>query len=262
MLLEGKNAVIYGGGGVIGAAVARSFAGEGARVFLTGPTPAKLDAVAEDIRAAGGDAQTARVDALDKAAVDEHAAAVGRIDISFNAFGKDMNDFGVPLVDLPVDDFFRPVTTWLRTQLLTATAAARQMAPRESGVILTLSSSVGRMPGAMSGGLLVASAAIEALSRQLAFELGPRGIRVVCLRPDGIRESARLGSVTREVWRRAVEAQGMSIEDYLDAPPENPVLPRTVTLREVVDVATFLASDRAGALTASVVDISCGQTPD
>lgn len=136
------------------------------------------------------------------------------------------------------------------------------MAPDRPGVILTLSSSVARMPEAMSGGLLVASNAIEALSRQLAFELGPRGIRVVCLRPDGIRESARLGSVTRTVWQRAVERQGMSIDDYLDSPSENPALPRTVTVREVVDAATFFASDRASALTANVVDVSCGHTPE
>ena len=88
MLLENKNAVIYGGGGSIGGAVARAFAREGARVFLAGRTPATLEAVAEEIRAAGGTADTAQVDALDERAVDEHADAVaaeaGGIDISFN----------------------------------------------------------------------------------------------------------------------------------------------------------------------------------
>jgi NAD(P)-dependent dehydrogenase (short-subunit alcohol dehydrogenase family) len=53
MLLENKNAVIYGGGGSVGGAVARAFAREGAQVFLAGRTPAKLEAVAEQIRAAG-----------------------------------------------------------------------------------------------------------------------------------------------------------------------------------------------------------------
>ena len=89
MLLESKNAVIYGGGGSIGGAVARAFAREGARVFLAGRTPAKLDAVADEIRSAGGAAETAVVDALDEHAVDEHADAVaaeaGGIDISFNS---------------------------------------------------------------------------------------------------------------------------------------------------------------------------------
>ena len=66
MLLENKNAVIYGGGGSIGGAVARAFAREGARVFLAGRTPATLEAVAEEIRSAGGAAETAQVDALDE----------------------------------------------------------------------------------------------------------------------------------------------------------------------------------------------------
>jgi 3-oxoacyl-[acyl-carrier protein] reductase len=88
MLLEAKNAVIYGGGGSIGGAVARAFAREGARVFLTGRTRDKLEAVAADIQSAGGMAQIARLDALDEAAVDAHADSVaadaGRIDISFS----------------------------------------------------------------------------------------------------------------------------------------------------------------------------------
>ena len=76
MLLKDKNAVIYGGGGSIGSAVASAFAREGARVFLAGRTPESLEEVAEQIRSAGGVAETAQVDALDETAVDEHADAV------------------------------------------------------------------------------------------------------------------------------------------------------------------------------------------
>src|SRR3712207_2973205 len=76
MLLEDKNAVIYGGGGSVGGAVARGFAREGARVFLAGRTLATLDEVAEQIRSAGGVAETAQVDALDEQAVDEHVGSV------------------------------------------------------------------------------------------------------------------------------------------------------------------------------------------
>src|ERR671914_1278717 len=76
MMLENKNAVIYGGGGSIGGAVARTFAREGAKVFLAGRTQAKLEEVAEEIRSAGGVAETAQVGALDEKAVDEHADAV------------------------------------------------------------------------------------------------------------------------------------------------------------------------------------------
>ena len=91
MLLENKTAVIYGAGGAIGGAVARSFAREGARLFLTGRNVAKADAVAKEIAAAGGVAKAAQVDALDEKAVEEHLNTVveraGGVDISFNAIG-------------------------------------------------------------------------------------------------------------------------------------------------------------------------------
>jgi 3-oxoacyl-[acyl-carrier protein] reductase len=76
MLLTNKTAVIYGAGGAIGGAVARAFAREGASVFLAGRTLASVDAVAKDIAAAGGQAETAQVDALDERAVEQHATAV------------------------------------------------------------------------------------------------------------------------------------------------------------------------------------------
>src|SRR5215472_12441548 len=91
MLLPGKVAVIYGAGGAIGGAVARAFAAEGARVFVTGRLQAPVEVVAKDIVSAGGAAEAAEVDALDEPAVDRHLLEVlhkaGRVDISFNAIG-------------------------------------------------------------------------------------------------------------------------------------------------------------------------------
>ena len=109
MLLENKTAIVYGGGAAIGGAAARTFAREGARVHLTGRTPATLDAVAEEIRAAGGTADTARVEALDQPAVRQHADAVaartGRIDIALNAIGN-RHVQGTPFAELSLDDEF------------------------------------------------------------------------------------------------------------------------------------------------------------
>src|ERR1700693_2526146 len=89
VLLESKNAIVYGAAGAIGGAVARAFARDGARVFLAGRTLATLEEVAADIRGHGGGGAGAQFDAMDKAAVDAHAdrvaAAAGRIDVSFNA---------------------------------------------------------------------------------------------------------------------------------------------------------------------------------
>ena len=89
ILLENKNAIVYGGEGAIGGAVSRAFACEGAHLFLAGRTLAKVEAVAEEISAAGRTAEAARVDALDEQTVDEQSNAVaeeaGSIDVSFNA---------------------------------------------------------------------------------------------------------------------------------------------------------------------------------
>lgn len=176
MLLEGKNAIIYGGAGAIGSAVARGFAAQGARVHLAGRTAAKLDAVADAIRASGGLAETAVVDALDESAVDAHAGAVaashGSLDVSFNLISHgDVQ--GTPLAEMSLADFERPVVTAVRTMFITARAAARRMIEQRSGVILVFGGYGDPPRGYNLGGLQVAFQAQEALRRSLAAELAP-----------------------------------------------------------------------------------------
>src|SRR5438128_2469086 len=195
MLLDGKNAVIYGAGGSIGGAVARAFAREGARVHLAGRTRETLEAVASEIRSSAGTAAaagTAVVDALDENAVDEHAdaiaAAAGSLDISVNLISHgDVQ--GTPLAEMSVADFERPVVTAVRTMFLTSRAAARHMITQGSGVILAFGGYGDPLPGHYLGGLQVAFGAIESLRRNLACELGPHGIRVVTLQTGGVPES-------------------------------------------------------------------------
>src|SRR4029453_14290590 len=117
MMLKDKAAVIYGAGGAIGGAVARAFACEGARLFLTGRVQAQVEGDPNHIPVAGGSAEAAEVDALDERAVDSHLRAVidkaGRVDISVNAIGiPDTNILGVPLVDLDLEQFALPIATY------------------------------------------------------------------------------------------------------------------------------------------------------
>src|ERR671911_316870 len=149
MLLEDKNAVIYGGGGKVGGAVAHAFSREGARVFLAGRTLESLEEVAEDIRSAGGVAETAQVDALDEQAVNSYVDVVaekaGSIDVSFNLISYgDVQ--GTPLAEMALEDFERPIMNAVRTQFLTSRAAARHMVRQGSGVILTFGGAGGRDP--------------------------------------------------------------------------------------------------------------------
>ncbi len=110
MLLKNKNTIIYGAGGGIGGGVARTFAREGARVFLAGRTREKLEAVAADIAAAGRSAEVDVLDALDEQAVEAHARGVasraGSVDVSFNLITRgDVQ--GIPLVDMTAADLAR-----------------------------------------------------------------------------------------------------------------------------------------------------------
>jgi 3-oxoacyl-[acyl-carrier protein] reductase len=254
MLLEDKVAVIHGAGGAIGGAVARTFAREGAKVVLCGRKLADVQAVADEIGAAGGDALAASVDALDEEAVEQHAASVvqqaGRIDVVMNAIGFRVVQ-GVPLVDLNRDDFISPIATWTTAQFLTARAAARHMVPNHAGVILMLSSSPARLALASTGGFGVACAAIEGLSRTLAAELSPEGVRVVCIRPHRIGET--LGpqadfAMDRDEFRGFIENLTL--------------LKRLPTLADVANTAAFLASDNAAAMTGAVANITCGMSVD
>ncbi|HEY0504204.1 MAG TPA: SDR family oxidoreductase [Lysobacter sp.] len=265
MMLKDKVAVIHGGGGAIGGAAARAFAREGARVYLAGRTRERLEAVARDIHAAGGRAEVAVVDALDAPAVQRHAddviAAGGRIDIALNAVGF-VHVQGPGFEELPLADFMHPVEAYARTNFITAHAAVRGMIAQRSGVILTLSTPGARMTGRGFLGNGVASAAVEAFSRLLAGELGELGIRVVCLRPHAIPEAVA-HSHTREVFAPMAAGAGLDIEAMLARHAESgTLLKRLPTLSEVADVAAFVASDRAGAMTGAIMNLSCGALVD
>lgn len=265
MLLETKNAVIYGGGGAIGGAVARALAREGAKVFLAGRTLAKLERVACEIKSAGGQAESAVVDALDEAAVNQHADAVaakaGRIDVALNAVGI-VHVQGTPFAELSSDDYAHPIAAYTRANFLTAKAVARHMVKQGSGVILTLSTPGSRMSGVGFLGYGVTCGAIETFSRILAGELGASGIRVICLRPDAIPEAVAM-SHSRQVFSGFAGRAGISIESMLaERALTGTLLKRFPTLTEVADYAAFVASDRASAMTGAIANLSCGSLVD
>jgi 3-oxoacyl-[acyl-carrier protein] reductase len=253
MLLENKHAIIYGAGGAIGSAVARAFGAEGARVFVTGRSLGPVQAVAKEIAAAGGSAEAAQVDALDEEAVNRHADHVaeqaGGIDVSFNAIGVHAVQ-GTPLTGLSLSDFAFPITTWPSTQFLTARAAARHMVTKREGVIITLTASPARLAIPGAGGFGIACAAIEALTRTLAAELGPQGVRVVCLKPHRIADSGASADPRSEAaeFRRYLE--------------DMTLLKRLPTLAEVANTAVFLASDHAASMTGTVANLTGGMSVD
>ncbi|MGW3723646.1 SDR family NAD(P)-dependent oxidoreductase [Streptomyces sp. F001] len=259
MLLADKNAVIYGAGGAIGGAVARAFVREGAKVFLAGRTEAKLQAVAGEIAGSGGTAETAQVDALDEQAVNECVAGIvkkaGRVDVSFNAIGLDEVQ-GTPLIEMSYDDFARPITIATRTQFLTAKAVAPHMIEAGSGVIMMITASPSRIPFPLVGGFGVACAALEGFSRTLAAELGPKGVRVICLRSAGSVESIE------DVLDKHAGTIGMTRDEFIASLTDMTLLKRLPSLADVGNVAALMASDYAGAMTGAVPNVTCGQVVD
>ncbi|HSJ72996.1 MAG TPA: SDR family oxidoreductase [Miltoncostaeaceae bacterium] len=262
-LLGGKTAVVHGGGGTVGGAVAREFARQGASVFLAGRRAGRVGAAAAEIRAMGGVAEAARVDALDASAVEEHmdavAARAGGIDVCLNAVGIPQRGLqGTPLLELDPERFVSPISACARTHFLTATSAGRRMAAQGSGVILTLTATPARAAAPVVGGMGPAWAAVEALTRGLAAELGPHGVRVLCVRSHAMPETPLIGEVTDMI----AEGAGVTPQELRSAMAAGTLLGRLPGPAEVAALAAFLASDRAASMTGTVANVSSGALVD
>ena len=238
VLLENRTAIVHGGSGNVGSAVAAAFAREGAEVHLTGRTRATLEEIAAGIRDRGGTAHVASLDATDRDAVENHAAMVaeqgGGIDVCFNATNND-DIQGTPLLDMRIGDVMQPVAKAVTTTLTVATAAARHM--HGHGVILVMGG--GREAIRDLGGSHVAWAALAGLCRQLAAELGPRGVRVAWLLSPGSPEPGESDP----------EADGL-------------LLARRPSYAEVANAAVFAASDWAATITATEINLTAGAVVD
>lgn len=261
MLLENKNAVVYGAAGAVGSAVARAFAREGAQVFLAGRTAATLQALASEIQAAGGKADFDVVDALDEQAVESFVSSVAEratsVDISFNAIGLE-DEQGLPLIEITQQSFALPVNIALTSHFYTANAATRHMAPNRSGVIMAITANAARTAQANMGGFGVACAAIEGFCRQLAAEVGPHGIRVVCLRSSGSPDAPGLS----QVFDQHAANRGISRQEFEARFAASTLLKRLPLLAEVANVAVLMASDLASPITGAVANVTCGEIVD
>lgn len=261
MLLDGKTAVVYGGGGAIGGAVVRAFAEQGAHVIVAGRTPSSLDQVVKPLAERGLSLQVARVDALVEGEVEAHLDAVvaehGGIDISINAISVAYM-LGDPLHEIPVDGFVRGIADGVRTNYLTGVGAARRMAPRHSGVVLGLTASTCRRPLAHQGSFSVAGAAIEALCRQIATDYGPEGVRAVCIRSAGSPDAPGVDAALAAL----AEVEGVSRDAFEARIAERTLLKHMPRLREIAGLAVLAASDLASSMTGVIANGTCGEATD
>ena len=143
-----------------------------------------------------------------------------------------------------------------RSQFLTAREVARHMTRQRSGVIMSITAEP--TPATDMGGFMAACAAVEALWRGLACELGPFGIRLVIVRSAGSPDTPGVQQVTR----LHAAAAGQSLSEYQANLGSDTLMRRLPGLAEVADAATHFASDRAGAMTAVLANVTCGSFVD
>jgi NAD(P)-dependent dehydrogenase (short-subunit alcohol dehydrogenase family) len=258
MLLKDKTAIIYGGGGAVGGAVAKAYAREGARVFLAGRTRANLEAVAKDI---GPRAEVAPVEATDRDAVEAHLAAIaakaGPVKLMFNAIDWG-NTQGAVLTAMDLEGLLLPVRTALTTWFVTGTALARHMRENGGGAIVGITANAAREAYSHVGGFGIACAAVEHYLRQLAVENGPYGVRVTWVRSPGSPDTPGV----RAAWQLRADEWGKTFDEVATDFGKDTPLRRVTAVGQVADAAVLLASDLAAGMTATMANATGGAQVD
>ena len=261
MLLRDRTAIVYGGSGAVGGAVAKAFAREGARVFLAARNRDALEAVAVEIVEAGGRAEVALVDATNRQAVEEHlagvAATAGPVKVMFNGSGW-ADTQGEQLTEMEFDRFFGVVEVALRNWFYTGTAVARHMADNGGGAIVGITANAAREAYSHVGGFGIACAAVEHYLRQLAVENGPSGVRVCWVRSPGSPDAPGV----REAWQLRANERGVTFEEIAREFGKDTPLRKVTALAQVADAAVLMASDLAAGMTATVANATGGAQVD
>jgi NAD(P)-dependent dehydrogenase (short-subunit alcohol dehydrogenase family) len=260
--LEDKVAVIYGNGAV-GTTVAKYFAREGAQVYLAGRTLSKLEAVSQQIRSTGGIIDVAQVDAMNEASVERHMEDLikksGKIDISFNAIGLPQTGYqGTALIDLSLKNFLHPIASYSQSHFITAKAAARRMINQKHGVILMNTPSPSRVSVPFMGGMPSTWSSIEALSRTISAELGPHGIRSICILTSAMPDTPLID----EVYSLHAKAHNIDYKQFHAGMEGKTHTKRLASINDLANAAVFVASDEGKAITGTILNLTAGLVID
>jgi len=259
--LNNKVAALFAANGAIAKEVALAMAQQGATVYLSSRTLAPVQALAQEINNQGGQAKAFQVDATQEDQIDQFLQTViketGRLDIVFNGIGVRVKEggYGTPAVQLPFEQFMLPLQKIAGSQFLTARLAARHMQQaQQQGTIITLTASLSRIKTPFMTGITAACSAIEGMTRSLAAEFGPAGIKVLCLNPTAMPETRTI----QETSHANAATMGIAPEDMLNGMRQGGLLGRSVSTRDIGQLAAFLATDTGALLNSHIIDADFG----
>ena len=244
--LDSKRALVTGAGRGIGAAAAVALADAGAAVTLVARTASEFEALANDIRAKGGKANAATLDVTGIEAVRGFIAREEPFDILINNAGTNRP---APFIDVKIEDFDVVMNLNLRSAFFVAQAVAKKLVEANNpGSIIHMSSQMGHVGGARRSVYCASKAAIEGLTKAMAVELGPHGIRVNSLAPTFIETP-----MTRPFFEDATFK--CSVLDKIK-------LGRLGQVEDLMGAIVFLASDASALMTGSSLLVDGGWTAD
>lgn len=259
MRLKDKVAIITGGGGGIGKAIATTFASEGAKVVIAARTLSKLAAVAEEIKSHGGKAKAVQTDISSeeqiKQMVSQTLAEYGQIDILVN---NSANSAVVRsnVVDMALNDWNKELAITLTGTMLCSREVLRTMVQQKSGSIVNISSIAGLFGHPGRSAYCVSKWGIIGLTMTLAIEVGAENIRVNCISPAATKTER-----FEDIQKAKAKTLGISYENLMSEILSHYSLNRISHPSEVARTALFLASDDSSAITGQNLVVSCGFHP-
>ncbi|GAA2154802.1 SDR family oxidoreductase [Kitasatospora kazusensis] len=244
--LHGRTVVVTGGSRGIGARTARAFAAQGSKVCVVGRDREALASVVAAVTGEGGTAVAAVADVTDAAALadvrEQAESRLGPVDILAAFAGGQGRP--VPTTELTEGRWREVIDSELTSAFLTVQAFLPGMLERGHGSVITMSSAAGRQPSEANLAYGVANAGLVMLTRHLATEVGPRGVRVNCIAPSAVRTEKVESRMPAEIQQRVAAVHPLR---------------RLGTPEDVAETALFLASDAASYLTGLTIDVAGGR---
>jgi NAD(P)-dependent dehydrogenase (short-subunit alcohol dehydrogenase family) len=250
--LAGKVAIVTGGSRGIGKAIALALAREGAEVAIVARDKAALDAAASEIsRETGRAIKAISTDTGDDGSVKAMAAAAlstfGRIDILVNCAAQPAGQAKPPsLAEITTEDLWADVNVKVMGYLRTAREVAGPMAAQGGGRIINISGLAARATGSIIGS--IRNISVAALTKNLADELGPKGITAVCVHPGLTRTEKTVG-----VIERRAAAQGATVAEIGKQMDALNLVGKLITAEEIADIVAFLASPKSIAINGDAI---------